>query len=142
MCALQTFRADLYTGMHTKTFCQKGRKEGNVLFNNTLNTFYLQLYGVKHMVKDHSDSERGNLLLPHGLPINSNGYFICTSQRQDSIYHSLCYTSCRALAATRNRSNGTPGRIDLTTNCTMSKYSTIELHFTHVFVKTILANNF
>ena len=33
-------------------------KEGNVLFNDTLNTFYLQLYGVGHMVKDHSDSER------------------------------------------------------------------------------------
>ena len=29
-------------------------KEGNVLFNNALNTFYLRLYGVRHMVKDHS----------------------------------------------------------------------------------------
>ena len=35
-----------------------GRKEGNVLFNDTLNTFYLRLYDVTHMVKDHSDSER------------------------------------------------------------------------------------
>ena len=34
-----------------------GRKEGNVLFNDALNTFYLRLYGVRHMVKDH-DSER------------------------------------------------------------------------------------
>ena len=34
------------------------RKEGNVLFNDALNTFYLQLYGVRHMVKDHSDSEK------------------------------------------------------------------------------------
>ena len=49
------------------------QKEGNVLFNDALNTFYLQLYGVGHMVKDHSDSERGNPLPPHGLlfPINS-----------------------------------------------------------------------
>ena len=31
------------------------RKEGNVLFNDALNTFYLRLYGVRHMVKDHSD---------------------------------------------------------------------------------------
>ena len=55
-------------------------KERNVLFNDALNTFYLRLYGVKHMVKDHSDSERGNPLLPHGLLflINSKGYFICT----------------------------------------------------------------
>ena len=56
------------------------RREGNVLFNDALNTFYLQLYGVEHMVKNHSDSERGNLLPPHGLlfPISSKGPFICT----------------------------------------------------------------
>ena len=35
------------------------RKEGNVLFNDTLNTFYLRLYGVRHVEKDHTDSERG-----------------------------------------------------------------------------------
>ena len=54
-------------------------KEGNILFNDALNTFYLRLYGVRHMVKDHSDSERGNPLLPHGLlfPISSKGSFIC-----------------------------------------------------------------
>ena len=57
----------------------EGRKEGNVLFNDALNTFYLRLYGVGHMVKDHSDSERGNPLPPHGLlfPISSKGSFIC-----------------------------------------------------------------
>ena len=57
-----------------------GRKEGNVLFNDALNTFYLRLYGVRHMVKDHSDGKRGNPLSPHGLrfSINSKGYFICT----------------------------------------------------------------
>ena len=42
------------------------KQEGNVLFNDTLNTIYLRLYG-RHMVKDHSDSERGNSLLPHGF---------------------------------------------------------------------------
>ena len=53
------------------------RKDRNVLFNDTLDTFYLRLYGVRHMVKDHSDSVRGNLLLPHGLlfPISSKGSF-------------------------------------------------------------------
>ena len=90
-------------------YCERfkgGRKEGNVLFNDALNTFYLRLhrrkngrkclfndalntfyfllYGVRHMVndvhvldqmemfclqlsdmiKDHSDNERGNSLLP------------------------------------------------------------------------------
>ena len=62
-------------------------KEGNVLFNDTLNTFYLRLYGVRHMVKAHSDSNKGNPLrlfrgkplLPHRLlfPISSKGTFIC-----------------------------------------------------------------
>ena len=40
-------------------------KEGNVLFNDALNTFYLELYDVRHMVKDHSDNEKGNPLPPH-----------------------------------------------------------------------------
>ena len=45
--------------------------------------FYLQLYGIRHMVKDHSDNERGNPLLPHGLlfPISNNGSFRCTIPR-------------------------------------------------------------
>ena len=60
-----------------------GRKEGNVLFNDALNTFYLRLYGVRHMVNDHSDSERGNQLPPHELffPISSKGSFICSIQQ-------------------------------------------------------------
>ena len=33
-------------------------RERNVLFNDTLNTFYLWLYGVRHMIKDHSERER------------------------------------------------------------------------------------
>ena len=55
-------------------------RERNVLFNDVLNTFYLRLYGVRHMVKDHSDSEKGNPLPPHRLllSINSKGSFICT----------------------------------------------------------------
>ena len=55
-------------------------RDRNFLFNDALNTFYLRLYGVRHMVKDHSDSERGNPLPPHRLllSINSKGSFICT----------------------------------------------------------------
>ena len=50
----------------------------NVLFNDAINTFYLRLYGVRHMVKDHSDSERGNPLPPHGLlfPIRSKRFLL------------------------------------------------------------------
>ena len=43
------------------------KEEGNILFNDALNTFNLRLYGVRHMVKDHSDSKRGNPLPPHRL---------------------------------------------------------------------------
>ena len=55
-------------------------ERGRVLFNDTVNTFYLRLYGVRHMVKDHSDSKQGNPLLPHGLLFHysSKGSFICT----------------------------------------------------------------
>ena len=52
-------------------------KEGSVLFNDALNTFYLWLYVIRHMIKHHSDSQRGNLLLPlHGVlfRISSKGY--------------------------------------------------------------------
>ena len=59
---------------------QRRERERNVLFNDALNTFYLLLYGVRHMVKDHSDSEKRNPLPPQRLlfPINSKGSFICT----------------------------------------------------------------
>ena len=55
------------------------RKEGNVLFNDALNTFYLRLYGFGHMVKNHSASKRGNPLPPHCVlfPISSKCSFIC-----------------------------------------------------------------
>ena len=37
------------------------KEEGNVLFNDALNTFYLRLYGVGHMVEDHSDCRQGTI---------------------------------------------------------------------------------
>ena len=49
-------------------------------FKREREMFYLRLYDVRHMVKDHSDSEKGNPLPPHRLLllINSKGSFICT----------------------------------------------------------------
>ena len=46
--------------------------------------FYLWLYGVEHIVKDHLESKKVNQLPPlHGLlfPISSKGAFICTNQQ-------------------------------------------------------------
>ena len=59
---------------------EQNKQEGNILFNDTLNTFYLWLYGIRHVVQNHSDSEKENLPSPlYGLfPISSNGSFICT----------------------------------------------------------------
>ena len=88
-----TSEQNVYYNNNTKSTCRRKssiirhrnllqlyevRKTGSVLFNNALNTFYLQLYGIRHRVKDHSDSERGNLLLPHGLPIliSSKGFYM------------------------------------------------------------------
>ena len=71
----------------------QGSKEGNVLINNALNTFYTWLYSVRHMVKDHSDSERRNSLLPHGLSfqISSEGSFICIIP--DRIAHTMAFVT-------------------------------------------------
>ena len=42
------------------------------MFYLTMHSTHLRLYGVRHMVKDHSDSESENPLPPHGLlsPMN------------------------------------------------------------------------
>ena len=53
-------------------------QDGNVLFNNELNTFYLWIYDVRHMVEDQSDSERGNPLHGLFLQISSKESVICT----------------------------------------------------------------
>ena len=92
-----------YLMTHSTHFIYDYMEGRNVLFNDTLNTFYLWLYGrkeemfylmmpsahfiydynngVRHMAEEHSASERGNPLLPlHELffSISSKGSFICT----------------------------------------------------------------
>ena len=56
-----------YNWSNQMTCRTQRERERDVLFNDTLNTFYLRLYGVRHMVKDHSDSEKGNPLPPQRL---------------------------------------------------------------------------
>ena len=73
-----------------------------------------QLFGINHIVKDHSDNEDTNY--HHFM-----GYFLFFLT---STYHSFCYTSCGALAVLRNNSMGPPWRIDPTTHCTMSRHFT------------------
>ena len=85
----------------------EGRKD-IILFNDALNTFYLRLYGVRHMVKDHSDSEKGNPCrhIGYSFQLTARVLLYAPSHRQDSTYHSLCYTSRGALTGTRNSSMG------------------------------------
>ena len=93
-CYLSILASEIFLLFLQRT-CQKieWMNEGNVLFNDTLNTFYLWLYGVRHMVKDHSYSKKGNLLPPHGLlfPISSKGSFICIIQ--DRIIHTTAFVT-------------------------------------------------
>ena len=73
---METAHSPLQLGPRSSTL----ERERNVSFNDALNTFYLRLYGVRHIIKDYSDSEKGNPLPPHRLllSINSKGSFICT----------------------------------------------------------------
>ena len=87
-------------------------KEGNVLFNDTLYTFYLSIYGVGHMVKNDSDIAREETCHCHyigsSFQLAARDFLYAPSHRQDSTYYGLCYTSCGTLAGTRNRSMGPP----------------------------------
>ena len=84
-------------------------KEGNVLFYDALNTFYLRLYGVGLMVKDQSDKEREReetrcSHMGYSFRLAARVLLYASSHRQDS----TGYTSYRALAGKRNNSMGPP----------------------------------
>ena len=51
-----------------------------MFYVTTHSTHFIYGYMASDMVKDHSDSERGNPLPPYGLlfPNSSKGSFICT----------------------------------------------------------------
>ena len=70
--AFKTFCVAVERLLVNKQARKEGRKEGNVLFNDALKTFNLQLYGA-----EYTDSERGNPLSPHRLlfPISRKSFF-------------------------------------------------------------------
>ena len=51
-----------------------------MFYLTTHSTHFINGYMASEMVKDHSDTEKGNPLPPHRLllSINSKGSFICT----------------------------------------------------------------
>ena len=79
--------------------------EGNILFSDALNTFYLRLYGVRHMVKNHSDMREKTCFshLGYSFRLATRVLLYVSSNRQDNTYNGLCYTCRGALAGTRNR---------------------------------------
>ena len=84
----------------------KGRMEF-FLFNDALNTFYLRLYVVGHMVKEHSNREKETCChhyMSYSFQLAARDLLYAPSHRQDNTYHSLGYASCGALDGTRNRS--------------------------------------
>ena len=70
------------------------KEEGNVLFNDTHNIFYLRLCGIGHMVKDHSDrrEETHCCQIGYSFQLRARVLLYAPSHRQDNTYHSLCYT--------------------------------------------------
>ena len=81
-------------------------KEGNVLFNDALNTFYLRLYGVIPLRKREMKPAAGHR--GYSIRLGARVLLYASSHRQDNTYHSLCYTSRGALDGTRNSSMGPP----------------------------------
>ena len=80
-------------------------KEGNVWFNDALNTFYLQLYSVRTILIVRKETHCHHIGYSFWLAAR---VLYAPSHRQDSTYHDLCYTNRGALAGTRNRSMGPP----------------------------------
>ena len=84
--------------------CRTEERERNVLFNDALKTFYLRLYGVRHMVKDILIVRKETRCrhIGYSYRLTARVLLYALSHRQDSTYHGLCYTSRGALAGTRN----------------------------------------
>ena len=82
-----------------------GRNEGNVLFNDALNTFYLRLgymasdiwYGSTHIAKWETRCHH----MGYSFRLAARVLLYASSHRQDITYNGICNTSRGALAGTR-----------------------------------------
>ena len=113
-----------YCNEFTHTHKNTNRTVGNILFNDTLSTFYLWLYGRKEVfyLMTHSPyfilwrqtygkrttqiAREENPLPPHGLffLISSKGFLYMHHPTYRITHNSLCYTSRGALAGAGNSS--------------------------------------
>ena len=69
----------------------EGRKEGNVLFKDALNTYYLRLYGVIHMVEDPQIAREETRCrhMGYSFRLEARVLLYALFYRQDHTYHSL-----------------------------------------------------
>ena len=93
-----------YFSEHGGRSWRYGRKEGNVLFNDALNTFYLQIYCVRHMCLRTILIVRKETRCPHigySFRLAARVLLYASFHRQDNTYHSLCYTSLMVWVGSR-----------------------------------------
>ena len=82
-----------------------------------------------------------NKTFPSFLRLAARDLLYASSHLQENKYHSICYSSCGALAG-MNSSMGPPWGIDQTTHRTMSRCSAMELHINgHISIRSILVKN-
>ena len=76
----------------TQIVREEGRKE--TFYLTTHSTHFIYCYMASDMVKDRSDSEKGNLLPPHGLlfPISSK-FFFYMHHPADRIAHTTAFVT-------------------------------------------------
>ena len=96
----------VWTVTSYKLIQQEG-KDGNVLFNNTLNPFYLRLYD-SYMTIQIAREETHCPHMGYSFLLAARVLLYAPSHRQDSTHRSLCYTSRGALAGMRNSSMDPP----------------------------------
>ena len=79
----------VYNGWYVLSVCEIVYPYiGNVLFNGALNTFYLQLYGAGHMVKDYSARKEAcsHHYIGYSFWLAARVLLYAPSHRQDSTY--------------------------------------------------------
>ena len=85
-----------------------GKKEGNVLFNDALNTFLFTVIRTILIVRKETRYRH----IGYSFRLAARVLLYAPSHRQDNTYYGLCYTSrgalAGALAGTRNSSMGPP----------------------------------
>ena len=87
-----------------------------VLINNA--HVFISGYMASDMIKDYTDSEKGNPLPPlHGILFLMQEILHHPTNRTVPTQHAICDTSCRTLAGTINSSMGVAWRIDPNETC-------------------------